>query len=221
LQFSAAIFDLDGTLCDTIGDLRTSMNEMLRTVGFPEVSRETVIASINNGAREFVRGCLPEPVQQDEDKLDRCLAIYKECYSRHYLDTTYAYVGMTELIAELRAAGFRLGVLSNKHDTMVKAIIYKLFGDDAFDDYAVWGQAFLPHKPDPAAAYYLAGVLHVRPDEVAFIGDSHIDISTALNAGMFPVGVSWGYRPAELLIETGAKAICNTPGELRKLLLGK
>lgn len=220
MRFSAAIFDLDGTLCDTIGDLQTSMNEMLRTVGLPEVSRDTVISSINNGAREFVRGCLPKEVQHDEDKLDRCLSVYRECYSRHYLETTYAYAGMPELVADLRAAGFRLGVLSNKQDVMVKKIIYKLFGDDAFDDYAVWGQAFLPHKPDPAAAYYVAGVLHVKPDETAFIGDSHIDIGTALNAGMFPVGVSWGYRPAELLVETGAKAICNTPDELGKLLLG-
>lgn len=222
MQFSAAIFDLDGTLCDTIGDLHTSMNEMLCTVGLPQVSRETVLASINNGARELVRGCLPEELQRDEQTLDRCLAIYKECYARHYLDTTYAYSGMPELVADLRAAGYRLGVLSNKHDEMVKTIISKVYGDDAFDDYAVWGgSSMFPLKPDPAAAFYIAGTLRARPDQTAFIGDSHVDIATAINAGMFPVGVSWGYRSAQVLRDAGAKAVCSSIDELRKLLLGK
>lgn len=222
MRFSAAIFDLDGTLCDTIGDLHTSMNEMLRTVGLPEVDRETVITSINNGAREFVRGCLPKELQKNEEALDRCLAVYRECYPRHYLDTTYAYKGMPELISDLRKAGFKLGVLSNKQDPMVKVIISKLFGDDAFDDFAVWGgSSHLPLKPDPAAAYYVAGVLRVMPEDVAFIGDSHVDIATAINAGMHPVGVTWGYRSAEVLLDAGAKSICTTPDELRAVLLGK
>lgn len=221
MRFSAAIFDLDGTLCNTIGDLKTSMNEMLRLMGHPEVSREVVLASINNGAREFVRGCLPDTVKHDDTELDRCFTAYKECYSRHYLDTTFPYEGLTELIRELSEAGIKLGVLSNKQDPMTKALIAKLYGYDHFDERAVWGHAFLPHKPNPAAAYYIAGTFGVRPDEVAFIGDSNIDIMTAINAEMHPVGVTWGYRSAEVLLATGAKILCDTPCELRDFLLGR
>ncbi len=221
MRFSAAIFDLDGTLCDTIGDLRTAMNEMLRQCGLPEVSREVVLSSINTGAREFVRGCLPTALQNDEHMLDRCLAIYKECYLRHYLDSTYAYAGMNELIAELSAAGMKLGVLSNKQDVMTKAIVKALYGYTGFDERAVWGQAFLPHKPDPSAAIYIAGTFCLKPGEIAFIGDSNVDMQTANNAGMHSIGVTWGYRPADVLLAAGAKTLCSTPAELGKFLLGK
>jgi len=221
LQFDAAIFDLDGTLCDTIGDLHTSMNEMLRTLGLPEVGREVVVASINNGAREFVRGCLPDNLKHDEAALDRCLAVYRECYARHYLDTTYAFPDMKKLLSDLREAGLKLAVLSNKQDAMVKAIIFRIYGNSIFDENVVLGgNDFLPLKPNPAAAYYLAGVLRVRPDRTAFVGDSHVDIATAINAGMYPVGVSWGYRSEEVLKKAGARAICKTPDELRHVLLG-
>ena len=222
LQFAAVIFDLDGTLCNTLDDLRTSMNEMLRTVGYPEVGSDVVFASINNGAREFVRGCLPDEVKSDDETIDRCLAVYKQCYAKHYLETTYAYKGMPELLAELREAGLKLGVLSNKHNEIVKNIIFSIYGREIFDEHAILGGTdFLPLKPNPASAYYMAGTLQVRPDRTAFVGDSNVDIATAINAGMFPVGVSWGYRSAEVLKETGARAICRTPDELRRVLLGQ
>ena len=212
-MIKAAIFDLDGTLLDTMNDLLTAMNRMLRELNFPERTYDELLCFINRGARMFVGRSLPEgSIKSFDDPLvDRALAVYARHYKECCLDTTHPFEGVPEAVAALRAAGVRVGVLSNKQDAFVKETIAKLY-PGAFD--TVNGQLDLPEKPDPAPALAVAAKLGVKPEECAFIGDSDIDIKTGVNSGMLPVGVTWGYRSEECLLEAGAKLIVHRPEDL-------
>jgi len=211
----AAIFDLDGTLANTIGDLHTSMNQMLSELSYPLIDEKILLSSINNGAKEFVRGCVPAEVANNEEKLCEALAVYQKAYRIHYLEKTYFYPGMNEALKKLKESGIKLAVLSNKNDEMVKKIVSKLQDGDYFD--LMWGYLELPHKPDPSSALCIAKKLGVDPSETAFIGDSDIDIKTAVNAGMIPIGVTWGYRDKEILAQNGAKYFIESPEKLSVL----
>lgn len=215
-NFKAVIFDLDGTLANTMPDLKTSMNEMLAANGFPLRSETDLLGAINFGAKQFVRLSLPEEYRGDEAFVTARHAEYTLCYDKHYAESTALYPGMAEAVAALKAAGMRMAVLSNKQDGHTKALIAKLFPRGEFD--VVLGQTALPTKPDPTSAFYIAGSFDLRPSEIAFVGDSHIDMKTALNAGMYPIGVSWGYRPPDFLVENGAGAIIKTASELIGLI---
>lgn len=213
--FKAAIFDLDGTLAHTMPDLMTAMNEMLASNGLPQRSEKQLLEAINCGAVEFVRHSLPEQYQNDEEFVKARHAEYTKCYDRHYLDKTKLFDGIDEAIYYLKEDGMKLAVLSNKQDSHCKAIIGSLFKENTFD--FVLGQTALPTKPDPTSAFVVAGHMDARPSETAYIGDSHIDMKTAINAGMYAVGVSWGYRSVDTLIENGAKLIIRQPSQLRAL----
>lgn len=212
-MIKAAIFDLDGTLSDTMDDLRTAMNGMLRELGFAERSREELLTFINRGARYFVGRSLPDGSVKDfnDPLVDRALVIYGEHYAKCCLDKTHPFDGVPEAVDELKRRGVKVAVLSNKQDEFVKKTVQKLY-PDVFD--AVHGQLDLPEKPDPAPALAVAKELGVAPEECAFIGDSDIDIKTGINSGMLPIGVSWGYRDEECLRSAGAKIIVHSPAEL-------
>ncbi len=197
------IFDLDGTLAYTMDDLAAGMNAMLRQNGLPECSVAQLLANINHGAREFVRLSLPEAYRTDEDFVSARLKEYDRYYGAHFLDTTYAYPGVTEALAELRRMGVKLAVLSNKQHPRTAALCAHLFPAGTFE--VVMGHAEYPTKPDPAAALAIAGQFGLEVSEIAFVGDSDVDMDTAHNAGMTAVGVSWGFRSADFLREHGAQ----------------
>ena len=211
-MIKAVIFDLDGTICYTIEDLRTAMNLMLSEFGMPQRSVDEILAAINFGPREFVRRSMPAKAAADEQLVDRCFKYYSERYSEHYLDKTYPYDGMPELVCELRARGIKTAVLTNKGDAHAKALVYKVFGD-AFDLVLGNCQRF-PAKPDPASALWIASELCATPREVLYVGDSDVDMHTARNAGFFACGVSWGYRDVATLCRTGASGIARRPSEI-------
>ncbi|MBR5721352.1 MAG: HAD family hydrolase [Clostridia bacterium] len=201
------IFDLDGTLAYTLDDLTDSMNYMLSTLGYPTIDTARALSSINSGSRKFVQRCLPPDVSLNENAVDRAFSVYFDYYAGHYLVKTRLYPGVAEGISLLKRNGCKIAVYSNKDDLQVKKIINALFPAETFDVILGFTGEF-PHKPDPAGALYVAKRLGAeRPAEVTVIGDSDMDMLLARNAGMQPVGVSWGYRPVELLKELGAEMI--------------
>lgn len=211
-MLKAMIFDLDGTLADTIDDICASLNRMLVLHGFPTLNREGTLQNINNGPYELVRRSLPCSARDDEAFVSRCLAEYDGFYGEHYMCDTRPYPGVHEALAALEERGVKLAVLSNKQDAYVKKIIATLFADIGFCE--VRGVDELPPKPDPTAALLIADKLGAEPGEVAFVGDSHVDMLTARNAKMYPVGVCWGYRSEQVLIENGACTLCHEASEL-------
>ena len=217
-KIEGVIFDLDGTLADTMDDLLTAMNGMLVDLGFATRTREELLCFINRGARYFVGRSLPDGIVPDfnDPLVDRALVIYGEHYAKCCLDKTHPFEGVPEAVDELKRAGVRVGVLSNKQDAFVRETVGKLY-PGVFD--VVRGQTELPEKPDPAPALAVAGLLGVDPAHCAFVGDSDIDIKTGVNAGMLPVGVTWGYRSEECLVEAGAEVIVHTPDELVAALI--
>lgn len=217
-MINAVIFDLDGTLADTLPDLRRAMNEMLSEFGYPTRDRSEILSAICYGQREFVIRSLPEKEAADGELVDRCQKRYSECYAGCSGDETAVYEGMPEAIDALRSKGILTAVVTNKAQDHATFIMSKLYKEDAF--VTVKGNdGSMPAKPDPTSALYAASLMGVQPSGCAFVGDSDIDIKTAINAGMHPVGVTWGYRDEQLLIGSGAEFTAHTPEELLRYLL--
>ncbi len=218
-MIKAAIFDLDGTLADTLADLLTAMNGMLRHYGWPERTLEELRSFINRGARVFVARSMPEGSWQDmhDPIVDEAIDVYNKCYDLCFNDKTAPFPGVPEAVEKLKDAGIGLGVLSNKQDFFVKPMTEKLF-PGAFG--VIRGQGEYPEKPEPTSAIVTAHELGAKPEECVFVGDSDIDMKTAINAGMYPIGVAWGYREPEVLLSAGAAYIAETPAELVRHILG-
>jgi phosphoglycolate phosphatase len=221
MKFNGIIFDLDGTLADTGGDLAGAINMTLESYGFEAMTKSEILKHINNGARAFLDGCLPEKIKEDKNYsefLDRALIRYKQYYAERCLEQTRLYGGIAELVGELHSSGVKMCVLSNKQDDMTKKIVTALSNRHCFTEILGGGAGF-PHKPEPDSALYLADKMGILPRGVLYAGDSDVDIQTALNAGMFPLGVSWGYRKAEVLAAAGAKKIVSCPKEILEFVM--
>ncbi|WP_426755468.1 HAD family hydrolase [Myxococcus sp. Y35] len=202
----AVIFDLDGTLVDSLGDIADATNHALRLHGLPTHPESAYLRFVGSGVRELIRRAVPA----GEDALhEPVLAAYKAYYDDHLFDRTVHYPGIPEMLTALASEGTRLAVLSNKSDDFVKRLVARLLPGVPFA--AVYGERpGLPRKPDPTAALALAGELHVPPAACAFVGDTSIDMDTARAAGMYGVGVAWGFRDVEELKAHGARAVADT-----------
>ena len=211
------IFDLDGTLCDTLDDIRSGVNATLRRLGYRERSIEDIHKFINNGARELIRRSLPKDVSDVNLIVDSALSDYDMEYAKCYCDKTYVFDGIKEILIELSDLGFPPAVLSNKQDEFVRGIIDRLFDKDTFDVFM--GQSDFPAKPNPASALYIAKLLGAKPDACIYVGDSDVDVETARNAGMKFIGVKWGYRDEETLRRAGADVIASDPQALMQEIL--
>ena len=204
------IFDLDGTIADTIWSIRDGVNLAMDKHGLPRHDYEKIRSSIGNGARELIRLCVPEEKRSDAGFVSRVYADYDELYAQTYANVDGCYPEMYEVLHELHNRGYVLAVLSNKQDSYVKKIIEILFPDGIFSFVA--GQTEFPKKPDPTVPLMIAQSFCVLPEACAFIGDSDVDVLTAKNAGMTAVACSWGYRPREAL--EGAEYIIDEAQEL-------
>lgn len=211
------IFDLDGTLCDTLDDIRTGVNAVLERLGYKTRTRAEIHRFINHGAKSLIRCSLPKEVQNVDFIVESALSDYNDEYAKCYCDTTCAFEGVDEMLTELKSLGLKLGVLSNKQDPFVRGILEKLFDDDIFT-FAM-GQAGFPPKPDPASALHVAKSMGLRPDKIVYVGDSDVDVETAINAGMKFIGVNWGYRDEEVLRRAGAVNIATHPSEIIEHIL--
>lgn len=208
----ALIFDLDGTLADTIGAILDGINEAMKKNGYPCKTYDNVKRAIGNGARLLIQRCMPEPQASDGRQISRVLDDYERAYDHTYLHTNECYPGIVETVKELYRRGYRLAVLSNKQHRYTCALIEQLFPDGEFE--VVMGQTDLPTKPNPTVPHLIAHQLCVRPEECAMIGDSDVDIVTAKNAGMTSVGCVWGYRGRAVLRACGADHVIEQPSEL-------
>lgn len=212
-MIKAVIFDLDGTLCDTMEDLLTAMNAMLRSFGWPERTRGELLRFINRGARAFVADSMPEGSHSspDDEIVSRALKVYNDCYAACYGDKTVPYEGMKEALIGL-SKKYALGVLSNKQEPFVRLIIDSVF-PGIFT--SVHGNADgVPTKPDPRSLDRCLSELGAEPSECVFVGDSDVDMRTGNNAGMISLGVLWGYRDRATLEGAGAAALCEKPADL-------
>ncbi|MDR1886223.1 MAG: HAD family hydrolase [Synergistaceae bacterium] len=215
-MIEAVVFDLDGTLLDTLGDLAGSGNYALSRLGCPPHDVEAYKYFVGNGADVMMRRILPEDRRTPEE-IARIKAIFIEHYGAHSLDMTRPYDGVSGLLRALRDRGVRSAVVSNKPDDVTKQVIAHFFGGDAFDEVA-GGRAGFPLKPDPGLTVHVLKVLGVRPSDALFVGDSMMDMQTAKGAGCTAVGVTWGFRPRDELLKNGADHIIDAPAELLKLI---
>lgn len=206
---------MDGTLLDTIDDIADASNRILKEMGYPEHPRESYFMFVGNGARKLIERALPEEVVTDE-LVDRLLSEFRVGYRSMQYNKTDLYEGIGDMLSKLKALRIPMAIVSNKPDEMVKEIADHYFDPGLFVSIA--GQKdHIPAKPDPEGAFEAARDLDVSPDECLFVGDSSVDMDTALNAGMTGVGVSWGFRSVEELKAHKAAYIIDAPVQLLSL----
>lgn len=208
--FRAILFDLDGTLADTLADLANAVNWMLEQLGCPTHPVAAYRYMVGEGARTLCTRALPS---DKPHLLDEAIRMFRQRYGEHCFDLTTLYPGVADLAAQLHSDGYRLAVLSNKPDDFTKKTIAYYFKPSPFD--LVRGQLpGGPLKPDPATALNVAAELAVPPAQWLYLGDTNTDMRTAHAAGMFPVGVLWGFRDREELEASGAALVLSEPCEL-------
>lgn len=216
MQISAIIFDLDGTLLDSIGDIAACGNDTLGVMGFPPLTVSLYKAYVGDGLRNLARKVLPEG-HRNEESVAKFLELYRVQYGQRWNETTAPYPGVLPLLAQLSQLGIRMAVLSNKRDEFTKVCVSELLSGCSFSE--VRGESEVtPTKPDPRGALAIATNLGVEPARCLFVGDSEIDAETALRAGMPFVAVEWGYRSRAQLEQAGAQLFVREPGELLGVL---
>jgi phosphoglycolate phosphatase len=196
MRFKAIIFDLDGTLLNTLGDISDSVNRILTYEGFPNHNVEKIQSFIGHGTKSLIYNSLPSD-KRDNYSVQNYLDAFLIDYNQNYYKKTFPYIGVKEMLTGLTKKGIELAILSNKSEKLVKKCIDKLLPEWNFEIMLGSNDSF-PLKPDPAGALLISEKLNIPPAEFLFLGDSVVDIQTALSAGMFPVGALWGFQPNEL-----------------------
>jgi len=212
----AIIFDLDGTLLDTIADIGGAMNRVLERHNLPSHPMVRYRELVGWGVQTLVERCIPAD-RRTPEVVKQCTDEMKKEYGSNPVVSTTPYEGIPSLLTELEKRGTRFAILSNKLDPLVQTIVSRLLGRWNFSH--VQGQtAGFPQKPDPSSALHVAQLLERKPDDVIYVGDTAIDMETARAAGMYAVGVSWGFREITELHDAGSHVIINSPDELLEIL---
>ena len=215
MKFKGVIFDLDGTLVNSLEDIADAMNTVLQDLDYPTHSYDDYQYFIGSGLRNLVSKALPS-THNDETQIESGYHLMIEVYRNNCTNQTKPYNGIVELLNELISRNIKLGVFSNKADALTKEIANAIFPD--YFDPIVGLSVEALKKPNPFEALEISKSWKLKPEEIIFVGDSGIDMQTATNANMHSVGVVWGYRPEEELIATGAKHILNHPSDLIQIL---
>jgi phosphoglycolate phosphatase len=212
LRYDAVIFDLDGTLLDTLDDLMNATNYALEQMGFPQRTRKEVEAFVGNGVAKLMERAVPAGTSPEDTA--RALNIFKPYYARHSKDKTAPYPGIIETLNTLRTKGCKLAVVSNKFDAAVKVLAQDYFPglmDLAAGENEAGG---VPKKPDATMVFQTLAALAVTPGRAVYVGDSDVDLQTAKNAGLPCISVTWGFRDREFLLAHGADTLIDRPSEL-------
>ena len=215
--YDTVIFDLDGTLLNTLQDLADSTNYALALQGMPARTLEEVRRFVGNGVRRLIERVLPEGLRTPE-KVDELLAYFKEYYDSHLHVDTVPYPGIPELLTELTRRDIKVAVASNKYQSAVDRLIGHFFPDIPWA--AVEGQKEgFPTKPDPSIVFEILSLVPTPKSEVLYVGDSGVDMETARRACVDSVGVTWGFRPLEELLANHADQIAGTPNQILRLAI--
>jgi len=214
MKFDTVIFDLDGTLLNSIGDLVDSTNAVLAQMGYTPRTYEEIKNFVGNGVRVLIEKALPDDV--DEAQISQCIARFHTYYPAHMLIKTKPYQDIYPLIIELQKREIKMAIISNKHDTETKALCAHFFKD--FIPVAIGERAGVPRKPDPINIFEALKELGAKPEQALYVGDTEVDIQTARNAGLPSVGVLWGFRSEQVLRSAGADYIIEQPLQLLNIV---
>jgi len=217
MKFKAVIFDLDGTLLDTIEDLTDSMNASLAQMGYPTKTVDECKILVGDGLGTFISRSLPQSSSDDPEDARRLRELIRIEYRKRNADKTRPYPGIREMLASLGRKGIPLAILSNKPHDSTREVVEKYFPDVDFR-FVFGAREDVPVKPHPEGALAIARMLDISPAEVLYVGDTNTDMQTASAAGMFAAGVLWGFRTAEELKKNGARVLVSEPMELCDLV---
>ena len=209
------IFDMDGTVLNTLDDLTLSMNYVMRKFDFPIRSKEEYRHAFGNGIRYAMEETVPKGTPPEV--IDRMLPIFKEHYDKHCLDHTKPYEGIIPLMRQLKERGYKMAIVSNKIDSAVKELNERFFSE--FVEVAIGERTGIQRKPAPDTVFEALKELGSKAEESVYIGDSEVDFATAKNAGISCILVLWGFRDRDYLLQIGAETFAKTTDELLELLL--
>ncbi|MGI6746405.1 MAG: Phosphoglycolate phosphatase [Firmicutes bacterium ADurb.Bin300] len=215
MKYKAVIFDMDGTLLDTLDDLADSTNFALGSMGFPQRTKAEIKAFVGNGVERLISLSVPRSISK-EDK-QKCIEIFKAHYAENSRNKTKPYEGILELLKLLKKKKIKTGVVSNKYQPALIKLCTEFF--EELIDFAVGEKAGVPKKPSPECVYECMEKLGCEKQQTLFIGDSDIDVLTAKNAGLCCVGVLWGFRDENLLKTAGAEYIVKSPLEIVDIII--
>ncbi len=215
MKLKAVIFDLDGTILDTLEDLKNSVNFALTENGLPERNYEEVRSFVGNGIRLLIERAVPE--NTESDILEKCFLDFKKHYKEHSADNTKPYDGIIPVLTELKADGIKLAVVSNKADFAVQALVNEYF--QGLFDYAVGEKEGIRRKPCPDSVNEAIKELGASSDEVVYVGDSEVDIETSRNAGVPCIAVTWGFRDKSVLESLNPEYIIDKPSDLTSIIV--
>lgn len=206
------IFDLDGTLLNTLDDLADSTNYALSKFGYPTRTIEEVRQFVGNGVAKLIERAIPEG--KNNPNFEKCLAIFKENYAQNMYNKTAPYNGIIEMLSNLKSRGIKISVVSNKFDLAVKELCKKYF--EGFIDFAAGENEAqgIKKKPAPDTVISVLNKFNFAPEDAVYVGDSDVDIMTAKNSKMPCISVTWGFRDEKFLLENGATILINAPSEI-------
>lgn len=217
MKYKLAVFDMDGTILNTLEDLADSTNYALKVNGLPERTIDEVRRFVGNGIRLLIERAVP--TDTDKELTDKVFDTFKEYYKTNCAVKTRPYDGIKDVLLELRKAGCLTAVVSNKADFAVQDLCKDYF-DNLFD-FAIGEREGIKKKPAPDSVFEVLSKLNVEKDNAVYIGDSDVDFATSVNAGMDVIMVGWGFRDEEFLREKGAKRIIKQPSEILDIILEK
>lgn len=208
----AVIFDLDGTLLNTLDDLADSTNYALSKFGYPTRTIDEVRQFVGNGVAKLIERAIPEG--KNNPNFEKCLAIFKENYAQNMYNKTAPYNGIIEMLSNLKSKGIKIAVVSNKFDLAVKELCKKYF--EGFIDFAAGENEAqgIRKKPAPDTVISVLNEFNFAPEDAVYVGDSDVDIMTAKNSKMSCISVTWGFRDEKFLLENGATILINAPSEI-------
>ena len=218
-MYKACIFDLDGTLTDTLESLTYSVNATLRELGLGQITPEQCKAFVGHGARRLIEDSLKAAGDENAERIEEGMETYGRIFKENCTYKVAPYDGIVPMLEALKSAGIRLAVLSNKPHVQTQDVVATFFEPDVF--IVVQGQqAHIPRKPDPAGVYQVLDALGVSKEECLYIGDSDVDMDTGKAAGVDTIGVPWGFRTKEVLEAHQATYIVEKPEEIISIVKG-